>query len=427
MDRDKLSRIAALRPAAVPSRTIVPAGGTPRVNAELLAGILGAESHINARGSHLTLRRTFTEPRRCEIGPRALRMLMPEAAGSMKDAGRWLFLDTETTGLAGGTGTYAFLVGIAWWDESGMTIKQLFMRDHSEEPSLLFELSRILAQRPVLVTFNGKSFDWPLLETRFRMTRVAVSAAPDAHLDLLHPARQLWRYRLRSVALSELERHVIGLDRGDDILSETIPGRYFDFLRGGPPEAVAEVFRHNQMDLLGLAALAAHITRLVEEAEHSTCEASELFGLSRLLQRRGEKPLAGQLYKRALAEGIDEAPGRTAKRELALLAKGKGDFAEANRYWQELRGDSLDGLEAYRQLAMYHEHHAGDYEKAARLTRDALVCLREALNAGRISTQQYRRWHSDLQHRLNRLSRKIGDIPSCGSGPVSGGPGLSDD
>jgi len=222
------------------------------------------------------------------------------------------------------------------------------------------------------------------------------------------------------VALSELERHVIGLERGRDIPSESIPGRYFDFLRGGPPEPVAEIFRHNQMDLLGLALLTAHITRFVEEAENSGCEASELFGMSRLLQRHGEKPLAGQFCERALAGGLTDAPGRTAKRELALLAKARGDFARANQLWQELLGDSNDALEAYRQLAMYHEHQEGDYEKAARLTRDALVCLREAFNAARISAHQYRRWHADLQHRLNRLSRTTGTISSREPNPVSG-------
>ncbi len=381
---------------------------------------MGAECRTNTLGNHLLLRQFFPEPRACEVGPRAVRLLMPGTSGPAEDPGRGLFLDTETTGLAGGTGTYAFLVGLAWWDRNGLAIEQLFMRDHSEEPSLLLELARILAQRPVLVTFNGKSFDWPLLETRFRMARVALSAPPHTHLDLLHPARQLFRYRLRSVALSELERQVIGLERAGDIPSETIPGRYFAFLRGGPPEPVAEIFRHNQMDLLGLASLAAHITQLVEDAESSQCEASELFGLSRLLQRHGEQPLARQFYERALAGGLTDAPGRKAKRELALLAKGRGDFARANQLWQELLGDSDDGFEAYRQLAMYYEHQAGDYEKAARLTREALVRLREAFHTALISSQRYRHRHADLQHRLNRLSRKTGEIARRDSGAVSG-------
>ncbi len=128
------------------------------------------------------------------------------------DPEQWLFLDTETTGLAGGTGTYPFLVGIAWWDAGGLQVEQFFMRDLDEEHSLLLELSERMAKRPILVTFNGKSFDWPLLETRYRMTRRIRAATPTAHLDLLHPARQLWRLRLGSVRLKELERHVLAAE-----------------------------------------------------------------------------------------------------------------------------------------------------------------------------------------------------------------------
>ena len=124
---------------------------------------------------------------------------MPEAlavAEFAADPEQWLFLDTETTGLAGGSGTYAFLVGLAWWGAGGLHVEQFFMRDLDEEHSLLLELSERMASRPVLVTFNGKSFDWPLLETRYRMTRAIPSFSPKLHLDLLHPARQLWRLRL---------------------------------------------------------------------------------------------------------------------------------------------------------------------------------------------------------------------------------------
>jgi uncharacterized protein len=408
MDPDKLSRIAALRPKSHPAGQRIETAPAARANAVRLAETLGAECRRNARGEHLAVRRHFAEPCAFAIGPRAFRLLLPQASGAEADSTRWLFLDTETTGLAGGTGTYAFMVGLAWWDQAGLRTEQLFMRDHGEEPSLLLELARILEEHPVLVTFNGKSFDWPLLETRFRMARMASIGSPGIHLDLLHPARQLWRHRLQSVALSELERHVLKLDRGTDIPSDTIPGRYFEFLRGGPPEPLVEVFHHNQMDLRGLAFLALHISRLLEEAESRECEATELFGISRLLQRRGEVPLADHFFSRALAGGLSDIPGRMARRELAIIAKRNGDFERANRLWQELLGYSADGIEACEQLAIYFEHKARDFEKAVRLTRDALVKLHEAQSSARISFHQYQRRHAELQHRLNRLLRKGG-------------------
>ncbi len=403
---DKLSRIAALRP--VPG-VRPPASGlaTPSRQSDRLKDLLGAEYRANRFGRHVLLRSRFAEPQPPAVSAHALRRILPDAAEGAFDPGRWLFLDTETTGLAGGTGTYAFMVGIAWWENGGLALEQYFMADYSEEPSLLLDLAGRLLERRVLVTFNGKSFDWPLLQTRYRITRAASLEEPDAHLDLLHPARQLWSLRLKSVALSELERHILGLQRGYDIPSQTIPTRYFEFLRGGPAEPIAEVFRHNQMDLCGLASLASHITGILHEPENTQCRGEDLFGISRLLQRRGERHLAGRMYRRALEYGLPEPVERTARRELALLAKRQRDFESSNAQWEQLLGDSPEGLRAYEQLAIYYEHHAREPRHAATLTREALVQLREALHSGRISIHQYEHWHSSFQHRLNRLLVKI--------------------
>lgn len=403
---DKLSRISALRPVS----GLRPSGSAfefPDRRADRLAELLDAECRLNRLGRHLVLRRWFAQPQPGEISPRALRRILPNAADSVLQPQQWLFLDTETTGLAGGTGTYAFLVGLAWWEDGGLAVEQHFMRDYDEEPSLLLELTGRFAERRVLVTFNGKSFDWPLLQTRYRISRAAFLEEPDAHLDLLHPARQLWRMRLKSVALSELERQVLGLERGYDIPSETIPRRYFDFLRGGPAEPIIEVFQHNQMDLRGLASLAVHIIGIMHEPESMLCHAQDLFGISRLLQRRGEEHLAGQVYQRALEQGLPEPAERTAQRELALLAKRQRDFERSNALWEQLLGDSPDGLRAYEQLAIYFEHRAREPERAATLMREALVRLREALHAGRVSSHQYQQWHTSFQHRLSRLLTKL--------------------
>src|SRR5258708_20969475 len=158
---------------------------------------------------------------------------------ALEDPEKWLFLDTETTGLAGGTGTYAFLIGLAWWDAGGLQVEQFFMRDFTDEYSILHELSSRVAERPVLITFNGKSFDWPLLESRFTMTRSIAAPKLAAHLDLLHPARALWKLRLGSVRLVALARRVfdssrLGWNRQDHGSSPILPQFYFDYLRGCP-------------------------------------------------------------------------------------------------------------------------------------------------------------------------------------------------
>ncbi len=395
----KWSRLSALKPAGPP---VAPTPATP----DRLVALLEGEIRSNHAGDHIVVRRQFPTPDVPGVSADALRLIAPSVSTDLLDPHRWLFLDTETTGLAGGTGTYAFLVGAARWEAQAFTVEQFFMRHHGEERSMLTALASRLAEHNVIVTFNGKSFDWPLLETRYRMTRAATIAAPPIHLDLLYPARQLWRLSLRSVALSELERHVLSLDRGSDIPADTIPRRYFDYLRAGIAEPLAEVFRHNQMDLRGLAMLACRVAALLESPGENCCAAGELFGISRMLQRKGDADSAGLLYQRALESGLPEEAGRIARRELAGMARRNRDYERANALWEQLRGGSSDGLDAYEQLAIHYEHRAGQPDRAAALTREALVELQEAYRAGRIGAQAYRARHAALHQRLTRVIQK---------------------
>ncbi len=405
---DKLSRVSALRPSkrACQAATLnLGASADP----DMLIRLLDGENCINRLGSCIRVRRYFAEPRAVEVCARALQLLLSDTSGIedvIFDLKQWLFLDTETTGLAGGTGTYAFLVGIAWWENDRFVVEQYFMRNHSDEASLLLELLQRLDRQRVLITFNGKSFDWPLLQTRFQMRRMKAKE-PFVHLDLLYPSRQLWRLHLQSVALKQLERHVLRLDRGHDIPSETIPQRYFDFLRGGPAELMTEVFYHNQWDLCGLASLALHITRLLEDPERSGCCGGELFGISRLLQRRGETHAAAKFYQKAIEYGLPKAAEQIAQRELALLAKHRHDFELSNAFWEKLLGDSTEGLRAYEQLAIYYEHTAKTPQRAVLLSREALAQVQRAFHEGRIAEHGYMLWHSRFRHRLNRLTAKM--------------------
>jgi uncharacterized protein YprB with RNaseH-like and TPR domain len=414
--QDKLARIGALKPAR--KRVTIdeePRGFRPDIPAgsERLAQILGASARNNRFGDHLGLRRWFSELEGCEatgseLNAAALRLLAPDVPADAANPEQWLFLDTETTGLAGGTGTYPFLVGIAWWDSGGLEVEQLFMRDHSEEHSLLVALAERMAERRVLVTFNGKSFDWPLLETRYRMTRTIRPPAPRAHLDFLHPARNLWRLRLGSVRLAELERHVLGWNRGADVMSELIPEIYFNFLRGGPPEPLVPIFHHNQMDLRGLAGLAGRVVSMLADPESRGQDALEMFGISRICERRGETSRARKLYARSVAAELPAETDRAAKRSLARLAKREGDFAQARELWEGIAGDSREGFEAYEQLAIYFEYHTREPHRAAAIMRKALAELRSANRLGTIAAGAYRMSRTRFEHRLARLDRKAG-------------------
>jgi uncharacterized protein YprB with RNaseH-like and TPR domain len=392
-----------------------------------LARLVAAVPARNAYGEHLVIRRWFSgHDIETPLDP-SVRRLMPEAPAEALDPSQWLFLDTETTGLAGGTGTYAFLVGLAWWEAGGLEVEQLFMRDHSEEHAVLEALAARMGERKVLVTFNGRSFDWPLLETRYRMTRRIQAVAPVAHIDLLHPARQVWRLKLGSVRLMELERNVLGTlpwQREDDIPGALIPQAYFSYLRGGGPDALAQVFRHNQMDLRGLAALAGRLLALLalQGEDAANGDALELYGLSRLLDRRGQHEQARRLYERALAAGLPEEADRAARRELARMAKRVRDFQRANELWEEILGETRDGLDAYEQLAMYYEHQARAPLRAAELTREALTTLRAAGQAGSLPAAACRRLRQRLERRLERLECRAGK-PGLFAAPRPGKPG----
>ena len=428
---DKFSRLKALRPApragaehedaprsGVTATTAAarvggtqPLGYVPPVpqNALDLEKFLGATSQSNHHGEHMVLRRWFAEPDTAVPHAMGLELLASGAAAEAADPLNWLFLDTETTGLAGGTGTYPFLVGVAWWGGAGLEVEQFFMRDHSEEHSVLLALAERMAERRVLVTFNGKSFDWPLLETRFRMTRSIKPKLPIAHIDLLHPARHLWRPRLGSVRLCELERQVLGFERGFDVASDLIPQAYFDFLRGESPELLVHVFRHNQMDLCGLAALACRMFTLLAEPETSRIDSLELFGVSRLFDRRGQAARARTLYSAALdGGGLPRVLDRSARQRLAGLAKRDRDYTLAQTLWHELRGPSPEGLCAYEELAIYFEHKAREPMRAAAVAEEALADLRIAHRTRLIATAAYRDWQARFHRRLERVRRKAG-------------------
>ena len=397
-----------------PHRLLADDGGSPsrarpiRMDPEHMARVLGATTKTNQYGEYLSVRCWCAQPPKYSPDLRAMKLLLPEAPDRIADPEQWLFLDTETTGLAGGSGTYAFLVGVGWWEGGGLEIEQFFMREYSEERALLFALRERIAEHPVLVTFNGKSFDWPLLETRYRMSRKISVPTPDAHLDFLHPARNLWRLRLGSVRLSELERHVLGWDRGADLLSGMIPQIYFDYVRGGPPERLVPVLNHNQMDLRGLAALSTRILSLLSDAENLGQDGLELFGVSRICEKRGDDTRARNLYEKSIASFLPTETDRVARRLLARLAKRQGDFDLACELWKHALGNSRHGYDAYEQLAMYYEHKAREPEQARQIVQQALDELSHAIQVGDIAPGPYREIKARFDRRMERLKRKKG-------------------
>src|SRR5260370_10564322 len=218
---------------------------------------------------------------------------------------KWAFLDTETTGLAGGAGTYGFLSGGGRITGEGFRVRQFFMREFGEEASLLHSLSEHLSQFDVLITYNGKTYDQPLLETRYRMQRSKPPFSRLAHLDLLFGARRLWKLRFESCRLVELENQILGVEREGDLPGEMIPYVYFEYLRTREAFRLVPIFHHNSIDILTLACLPAIGPLAFSDPDSAPIRhGAEMLGLARWLRSAERLEQALALMRRAGDSGL---------------------------------------------------------------------------------------------------------------------------
>ena len=323
-----------------------------------------------------------------------LRAMSPQA---------FAFLDTETTGLSGGTGTYAFLIGVGRFWEGEFQLAQFFMRDPSEEPAQLHALEAFLAPCQAVVTFNGKAFDVPILNARFISQGLRSPFFDIAHVDLLPLARRLWRDRLPSRTLGNLEYQILGALRSEeDVPGWMVPSLYFDFLRSGDPHPLRGVFYHNSVDVISLAALFNYVAiRLADplggEAPHPVDE----IAMAKLFEDLGDLAAATQLYLDGLARDLPLPNLVEAVERLARLYKRQGQLSAARELWEQAaRHGSLDSCLA---LAKDCEHRLGDYPGAMEWTHLAI----EVLHSSSRPAYQTAQLQAELEHRLQRLERKL--------------------
>ena len=326
----------------------------------------------------------------------------------MPAAGTPLFcLDTETTGLGSAAGTVAFMIGIGWWQGDRMRLVQLLLPDLSEEAALLDALAAETPPGACLVTYNGRSFDWPLLETRFRMGR-RIPPALDGHLDLLLIVRRLFRHRLPDARLQTVERHLLRRHRAPDIPSWEIPAVYHSFLRGGTAGPIRVVARHNAEDVVTLGRLLAHLERGYGEGEvRRWAPPGDLVRLARLFRHEGRVDEAVECLEIAGApiDG-DDPESAMAVVELARLLRRAGRLAEAGVAWSRLVTipGPFAGL-GWIELAKEREHRQRDLEGAWAATDQALLSLYK--NRGHGNAMQRRALEADLAKRRERLARKL--------------------
>lgn len=311
---------------------------------------------------------------------------------------RWAFLDTETTGLAGGCGTYAFLIGVGRITREGFRIRQFLMREYVEEGSQLAALEEHLSGFDVLVTYNGKSYDQPLLETRYRLGSRNAPFARLKHLDLLHGARRLWKLRLENCRLMELEQQILGFHREGDLAGELIPYVYFEYLRSREAQRLVPILHHNAIDILTLACLTAIVPAAFRRTDAESLSrvgvrrGEDLAGIARWLHAADEHQKALELFKRAIDAGLPDALLFRSLWDIAMLEKKLDRPHAALHVFTELAGcRNPYRVSALEELAKYYEHEERNYAMGLELTNEALR-------------------HQDsaaLQHRRARLERRL--------------------
>ena len=378
-----------------------------------LEDILGARVVENSLGKVLIVEKTF--PFGYKHGD--IEFVKEVDTGSIHQAGKLnsqtenieklVFLDTETTGLSGGTGTIAFLVGLAWFQNDGLKLAQLIIDDPAEEPAMLLELSNISETKEAVVSFNGKSFDMPLLKTRYVMNRMPVPFSDWGHLDLLHLSRRLWRNRLESRTLKDLETEILHIPRTDEeVPGWMIPEIYFNYLRTGDGSKLSNVVYHNAMDIVSLAALYLSISNILDRDLFSeSTNIEDVYAIGKIYQDIGELNKSRSIFEHCLSKtDLDHSIKNDIQSRLALMHKKEKDWEKAILLWQD-NGNSGD-IDACIEMAKYFEHEILDVESALEWT------LKAENNLEKSSLLRYKKKtiKSALLVRKNRLEKRINHV-----------------
>jgi uncharacterized protein YprB with RNaseH-like and TPR domain len=338
-----------------------------------------------------------------EISGEILSCLSQDNAFKDIDLSTALFIDLETTGLSGGAGVIPFNIGMGYYRDDKFYVGQYFLGELAEEERMIQELGQFFKDMGFqsVVTYNGKNFDIPLLETRFILHRQPFLLCELPHLDFLFPARRLWSHKYESCRLFHLALKVVQADRSEDIPSAEIPWRYFQYIHTGNYDLIEPILYHNQEDilsLLGVVVIGAHI--FSEDPELCMGDAMDFYGAGKVMANAGDVEKSVQFFQKALGGNLSDEVSLEAKKRLSAHFKKHQEWDKAVPVWEEMTSANVvtpSQLFSFRELAMYFEHRLKNYEEAKRIAEEGFV-----LSSG-VSTY----YEKDFSYRLERLRRKI--------------------
>lgn len=321
----------------------------------------------------------------------------PDCEGLQTD--KLIYMDTETTGLSGGAGTVAFLVGVGFFEDGVYIVRQYFMRDYDDEAAMLTELQQLFQRFQGFITFNGKAFDINLLLGRFISNRLKPAFRDKPNLDLLYPSRRVWGLKLESCRLGSLEENILGEFRNDDIPGAMIPSVYFKYLEDRDATDIKRVVRHNELDILSMVALLGKLSAMLQNPLLNTDMGYELLGFGKIFEASGRT--VNMLECLEACTGSEEYVIRSqAVRRLTDVYKRNGSYGRALEHWNAMEAGNT-GFELFHliEMAKYYEHKIKDIEFALVLVEKAVQnCLRAGLKGSR----QF----EELGKRRDRLRRK---------------------
>ncbi len=340
-----------------------------------------------------------------EIDPHFLKLAGKDENLCRLNLRRALFFDTETTGLAGGSGTYIFLAGVGYFEENQFIIKQFFLRDFPEEFVLLNELNELMKRFEGFVSFNGKSYDVPLLKDRFVIHQIKAKISHYPHLDLLHAARRVWKNRLPDCSLGSLERNIMNFQRNSDVPSYLIPQLYFEYLRNKDARPLEKVFYHNKIDILSLVSLTILLHHIHKAPFDLLKQKTDLLTLAKHYDNINQFQQHIFILENLIKSETNPIQKKALGIQLAFCYKRAGQIGQAVNLWHELIKAGNFRLEPYVELAKYYEHQVNDLRAAWQIIDAALknLDLIEQLGTNDCLHQQ----RADLLHRQRRIKNKL--------------------
>ncbi len=327
------------------------------------------------------------------------------------DPHRALFLDTETTGLSGGTGTVAFLVGLGRIEGETLIVQQYLMPSYAAESMLLETVARFSENCDTVVTFNGKSFDIPLLQSRHVMNRMTSPFDEMRHLDLIHPARRTWKLRLKDCSLANIEERILSTHREHDLPGSEVPQRYFDFLKSGDLRLLEDIIDHNRQDIISLVTLLISLCRAYAAPVEQT-SMLDIFSVGKTLEKQGEREEAKKCYERAaqrvpltdLSRLREAKCAPMAQKNLSLMLRREGQLEQAEQIWLEMARTRPQDSFAHIELAKLYEHRDRDFSKALSHTLQALDCAQDEKERAALLLRKERLSRKEYLNQKERLT-----------------------